>query len=74
MKKLIILFSLLPATIYAQNSKQDSIWLPMKFFIGGWTGKGSGEPGMGEYERSYKWLFTVNSGRDMRTPAVGKIR
>ena len=31
--------------------------MPMKFFIGKWTGKGGGEPGIGEYERSYKWLF-----------------
>jgi len=57
MKILLILIFLYPATISAQNTKQDSLWLPMKFFIGEWTGKGGGEPGIGDYERSYQWLF-----------------
>jgi hypothetical protein len=42
----------------AQTTKQDSIWQPLKFFIGTWTGRGGGEPGIGDYERSYQ--FTLN--------------
>ena len=57
MKKLLLLILLFPTFIFAQTTKQDSIWLPMKYFVGEWTGKGGGEPGKGEYERSYKWIF-----------------
>ena len=57
MKTLLLLISFIPAAIFSQTIKQDSIWMPMKFFIGDWTGKGGGEPGFGEYERSYKWIF-----------------
>jgi hypothetical protein len=42
---------------FAQTTKQDSLWQPLKFFIGNWTGKGGGEPGIGQYERSYKFIF-----------------
>ena len=39
-------------------SSQDSLWRPFEFLVGVWKGKGGGEPGMGEYERSYH--FTLN--------------
>ncbi len=38
-------------------SKQDSIWLPMKYFVGDWKGTGGDESGQGTYERSYKFIF-----------------
>lgn len=47
----------MPIAVFGQNSKQDSTWMPLKFFIGEWTGKGGGEPGIGKYERSYQWMF-----------------
>ena len=39
-------------------SKQDSVWLPLKFMIGTWTGTSEGQPGKGKYERSY--AFALN--------------
>jgi hypothetical protein len=53
MKKLFVLFLLVPFTLQAQMSKQDSVWLPLKFIIGTWTGTSDGQPGKGKYERSY---------------------
>jgi hypothetical protein len=46
-----------PFVTSAQSSKQDSIWLPLKFFIGTWKGTGGGEPGIGDYERSYRFIL-----------------
>ncbi|MBS4041650.1 MAG: hypothetical protein KGZ81_13765 [Flavobacteriales bacterium] len=56
MKKLFILL-LFPTFIQAQTTKQDSIWKPMKFFIGQWTGTGESEAGKGEYERVYNFVL-----------------
>jgi hypothetical protein len=57
--KLIIavLVVLLHAEISAQTTKHDSIWLPLKVFVGNWQGKGGGEPGNGEYERTYQFVL-----------------
>lgn len=41
----------------AQQTKQDSIWLPVKFFAGEWKGTGGGEPGNGSYERTYTFIL-----------------
>jgi hypothetical protein len=41
----------------AQMSKQDSLWLPLKVFVGSWKGKGGGEPGQGDYERTYQFVL-----------------
>lgn len=57
MKKLFIILFLLPCISFGQSSKQDSIWFPMKFFVGEWQGKGEGEPGKGNYERSYHFVL-----------------
>lgn len=58
MGKIIITFLLLfPAFCYAQNAKTDTLWEPMKFFAGQWTGAGEGEPGQGNYERSYNYIL-----------------
>lgn len=57
MKKLLFLLLLLPVISRAQLTKRDSLWLPIHFFIGEWTGQGGGEPGQGTYVRSYKWIM-----------------
>ena len=57
MKKLIILILLLPALSFAQSAKQDSIWMPFRWFAGTWTGDSEGQPGKGKYERSYTIIF-----------------
>jgi len=57
MRKIIFLLLLMPVISQAQLTKKDSTWLPLRFFIGEWTGKGGGEPGNGTYIRSYKWIM-----------------
>lgn len=56
MKKLFILL-LFPTLLQAQTTRQDSLWLPMKFFVGEWAGVGKGESGTGNYERSYQFVL-----------------
>jgi hypothetical protein len=38
-------------------SSQDNVWQPFMFLAGTWKGKGGGEPGIGEYERTYQFIF-----------------
>lgn len=58
MKKILLfLLPLIPILLFAQNSKQDSIWLTLKPFVGTWSGEGEGEPGKGHYERSYQFVL-----------------
>lgn len=54
MKTLIFLWIILPIVSSAQMTKQDSLWLPFKTFVGKWTGKSEGQPGIGMYERTYE--------------------
>lgn len=42
---------------FGQLSKQDSVWLPLKTFIGSRTGDSEGQPGKGRYERSYQFVL-----------------
>ena len=58
MKQLVTILLLIPILSFTQRSKQDSIWKPMKFFIGEWKGKGEGEPGKGDYERTYQFVLS----------------
>ena len=51
---------LLPALLFAQMTKKDSTWLPLKPFLGQWVGEGGGEPGKGTYERSYQFILNKN--------------
>jgi len=57
MKQLLLLILLIPCISFAQVNKKDSIWKPMKFFIGNWSGIGEGEPGKGNYERTYEFIL-----------------
>jgi hypothetical protein len=50
----------LPSLAQAQLSKKDSVWLQMSSFIGTWKGEGGGEPGQGQYERTYEWGLDKN--------------
>jgi hypothetical protein len=58
MKKSVIILLLLPNLLSAQSAKQDSIWKPINFFVGSWKGTGDGEPGKGNYERTYQSILT----------------
>lgn len=57
MKRLLPLLLLLPCHTKAQHTSKDSTWQPLQFFIGQWAGKGGGEPGQGDYTRTYTWIM-----------------
>ena len=48
----LVVISFFPTILFAQTSKQDSIWSPFNYFIGKWEGKGAVEGVGGKYERS----------------------
>jgi hypothetical protein len=60
--KRLLLFALLaiPAISFAQEIPHDSLWAPMRYFIGSWVGSGEGESGTGHYERNYQWALNGN--------------
>jgi len=57
MKNILLCIILFPLLTEAQLSKRDSLWLPLKSFIGEWKGEGGGEPGKGKYQRSYQFIL-----------------
>ncbi len=57
-KLLFISLLFVPSLLFAQLSKRDSTWFPLKPFVGNWKGEGGGgEPGKGKYERSYQFIL-----------------
>ena len=60
MKSLFITLLIAPSILFGQSAKQDSIWKPMKFLTGSWKGIGEGEPGKGNYKRSYQFILSHN--------------
>lgn len=56
MKKLILLFTIIPFVTFAQRPmKTDSLWKPFKYFVGEWSGEGTGDSGTGQYKREYEF-------------------
>lgn len=51
----VLLILLLPGFSFAQTA--NDVWKPFRGFIGEWTGTGEGEPGKGNYTRSYKFVL-----------------
>jgi hypothetical protein len=49
--------TLMSTACFSQATKQDSLWQPLKIFVGTWEGKGGGEPGTGDYVRSYQFVL-----------------
>jgi len=60
MKSLTTLLCLIATLGFSQNAKRDSIWAPIHYFVGQWSGDGGGEPGIGKYERSYQPTLNGN--------------
>jgi hypothetical protein len=57
MKAQLFIWLLLPCMGFSQQSRQDSLWLPLQPFLGHWKGDGGGEPGEGKYERHYQYTL-----------------
>lgn len=55
--KITTILLLITTVSFAQLSKQDSIWQPMKYFIGEWKGVGEANGEKGDYERSYQFIL-----------------
>ncbi len=53
----LFMLLLIPSFLFAQTSKRDSLWIILQPFVGNWKGEGSGEPGNGNYERSYQFVL-----------------
>lgn len=60
MKSAILLILLSTTASFSQNTKRDSIWGPVNYFVGNWIGEGGGAPGIGKYERSYQSTLNGN--------------
>lgn len=60
MQNFCLFLLLVPALLSAQKNKRDSVWMPLKFFAGHWTGEGKGNAGPGKYERSYEFILAKN--------------
>ncbi len=60
MRNYYLIVLLIPTVLFGQSTKKDSLWLPLKPFIGQWLGEGGGEPGTGIYERSYYFILNKN--------------
>lgn len=56
MKRILIILLLFPLVSFSQT-KQDSLWMPFKGFIGKWEGASDGQPGKGKYERTYTFVL-----------------
>jgi len=59
-KNCILLILIASPFSYGQVHKSDSAWAPIKYFVGSWKGEGGGEPGIGNYERSYQLILNSN--------------
>lgn len=60
MKNVVLLILFSSTLAFSQQNKRDSIWAPIKYFVGTWIGVGGGEPGIGKYERSYQFILNNN--------------
>ena len=59
MRLTLILLLACPFLVSAQIP-HDSLWAPMRFFIGSWSGVGEGQSGTAVCERNYQWALNGN--------------
>lgn len=59
MRTTLFVLLVFPLTIYAQIP-HDSLWAPMRYFVGSWSGVGEGESGVSVCERNYQWALNGN--------------
>lgn len=59
MNRLLSIALLLSGGAMAQIP-HDSLWAPMRYFIGSWKGTSEGQSGVGHHERNYQWALNGN--------------
>ena len=59
MRITLVVLLIFPLALYAQLS-HDSLWAPMRYFVGSWSGTGEGEGGAAICERNYQWALNGN--------------
>lgn len=60
MKRLVLIWLLACPLLLAAQIPHDSLWAPLRYFIGSWSGTGEGNLGVGKYERNYQWALNGN--------------
>lgn len=56
----LVMTMLLASILASAQTKKDTLWLSLSYFVGDWRGEGGGEPGKGTYARSYAWALNKN--------------
>jgi hypothetical protein len=59
MRVTLVVLLVFPLALCAQIP-HDSLWAPMKYFVGSWSGTGEGESGTAVCERNYQWALNGN--------------
>jgi hypothetical protein len=59
MRITLVVLLVCPLALHAQIS-HDSLWAPMRYFVGSWSGTGEGESGIAICERNYQWALNGN--------------
>ncbi|MEO7506203.1 MAG: hypothetical protein ABIZ95_03115 [Pyrinomonadaceae bacterium] len=59
MKPLLLAGAILFTVVAATAQNKPDVWQPLRAFVGEWKGAGGGEPGRGEYNRSYRAIFNA---------------
>lgn len=57
MRPLLLVWAILFTFGAATAQTKPDIWQPLRAFVGEWKGTGGGEPGRGDYSRSYRFIF-----------------
>jgi len=57
MKTLLAFAFVLSSVLTTFSQAKPDVWKPFQHFIGEWKGVGGGQPGTGDYERSYKFIY-----------------
>lgn len=57
MRRILFVLIVFLSPIPAFSQAKADVWQPFRVFIGDWHGTGGGEPGTGQYERSYRFIF-----------------
>jgi hypothetical protein len=59
MRFALIVLLISPISSFAQIP-HDSLWAPLRYFIGSWSGTGEGQSGTAVCERNYQWALNGN--------------